>query len=120
MATSPVLSSVLALFLTSQALRFLSHPSVTTASIMWEIVSGAGCWNRATCARLSVSATCRREGRRMYSAGRMSKHFSDTRERIFRARVLRRRQENVAKKKKEKAYVKMPACIAATLFGVYR
>lgn len=31
--------------LLAPALRFLSHPSVTTASIMWEIVSGTGCCN---------------------------------------------------------------------------
>lgn len=71
------------LFLTRLALRFLSHPSVTTASIMWEIVSGAGCWNRTMCARLSMSATCPRRGRRMYPPRRMSKHFSDTRASVF-------------------------------------
>lgn len=69
--------------LTRLALRFLSHPSMTTASIMWEIVSGADCWNRTMCARLSVSATCPRRGRRMYPPRHMSKHFSDTREYIF-------------------------------------
>lgn len=82
-ATCRTPSSAPVRFLTRLALRFLSHPSVTTASIMWEIVSGAGCWNRTMCARLSMSATCPRRGRGMYPPKRMSKHFSDTRECIF-------------------------------------
>ena len=84
------------LFLTRLSLRFLSHPSVTTASIMWEIVLGAGCWNRTMCARLSVSVTCPRRGR-IYPPRCMSKHFSDTRECIF-LRTFRR-QGNAARER---------------------
>lgn len=82
---------------------------------MWEIVSGAGCWNRATCARLSVSATCRREERRMYSARRMSKHFSDTRERIFRARFALSTRE--CREKGRDGLTLKYRRVAATLFG---
>jgi len=66
------------------ALCFLSHPSVTTASIMWEIVSGAGCWNRTMCARLSMSATCpRRRTKNVPAEARVKAFFRYTRKCIF-------------------------------------